>query len=195
MKNFKEYLIESQKTYSFKVKVAGELPEKFTETIKNKLGKYGCSKFEQVGSTPIQPTAMDFPNLSNVEVTVFEMECAYPVTSPQILEIIKNSTPVCETHLRVRNLRESDLFDMDLETSQADEKAKALLDDDQYKEAPKVKSKDYFGSEFNKSFLKGLQKDAKQRKKEAGQKDVKTEITSEGPDFGSPSASPIGSKK
>jgi hypothetical protein len=90
MKNFKEYLTESQKTYTFKIKVAGQVPEKFTETLKNKLGKYGCSKFEQTGSTPIQSSALDFPNLSNIEVTVFEMACAYPTTSPEILEIINS---------------------------------------------------------------------------------------------------------
>jgi hypothetical protein len=195
MKNFKEYLTESQKTYAFKIKVAGQVPEKFTETLKNKLGKYGCSKFEQTGSTPIQSSALDFPNLSNIEVTVFEMECAYPTTSPEILEIIKNSTPVCETHLRVRNLREEDLFDMDLSMAEENKKSQALLNDDQYKEAPKIKSKDYFGTEFNKSFLKDLQKTAKQRKKAAGQKDLKTEITNDGPDFGGSSNSPIGSSK
>ena len=37
MKTFKEYLAESKKVYSFKVKVAGELPEKFQETLKTHL--------------------------------------------------------------------------------------------------------------------------------------------------------------
>jgi hypothetical protein len=194
MKNFKDYLTESQKTYTFKIKVAGQLPEKFTETVKTRLEKYGCSKFNQVGATPIQSTARDFPNLSNVEVTIFEMECAYPVTSPEILEMIKGSTTVCETHLKVRNLKEQELFDLG-SNEEKNQKSEALLNDAQYKDAPKIKSKDYFGTEFNKSFLKDLQKTAKQRKKEAGQKDIKTEVTADGPDFGSPSSSPIGSSK
>ena len=194
MKNLKEYLAESQKVYTFKIKVAGPLPEKFVESVKLKLEKYGCGKFQQINSTPILPTALDFPNLSNVEITIFEAECAYPVTSPEIMEAIKNSTAVCETHLRVRNLREEEMFEYD--NAEEDKKKKtALLTDPTYKEAEKVKAKDYFGSDFNKSFLKDLQKSAKQRKKDAGQKDVKTEITNDGPDFGGPSASPIGSSK
>jgi hypothetical protein len=195
MKSLKDYLTESQKTYSFKVKVAGQVPEKFVETVKSRLEKYGCSKFSQIGSTPIQSTAMDFPELCNIEVTMFEAECAYPVTPPEILMAIKNSVAISETHLRVRNARESQELDaLALDDAQSTKKVKALLDDPEYKEAEKIKSKNYFGDDFNKAFLKDLQKSAKQRKKELGHKDVKTtEITSEGPDFGKGSTSPIGS--
>jgi L-2-hydroxyglutarate oxidase LhgO len=41
MKTFKEYLTESKKVYSFKVKVAGELPEKFQEGLTTRLGRCG----------------------------------------------------------------------------------------------------------------------------------------------------------
>ena len=34
MKSFKELLQESQKTYKFKVRVAGELPEGFEDSLK-----------------------------------------------------------------------------------------------------------------------------------------------------------------
>jgi hypothetical protein len=195
MKSLKDYLTESQKTYSFKVKVAGVVPEKFVETVKARLEKYGCSKFSQVGSTPIQATAIDFPELCNVEVTMFEAECAYPVTPPEILMTIRNSVAISETHVRVRNAREAEELDaLALDNESSTKKAKALLDDPTYKEAEKIKSKNYFGDDFNKAFLKDLQKSAKQRKKELGHKDVKTtEITSEGPDFGKGSPSPIGS--
>jgi hypothetical protein len=195
MKSFNDYLTESQKTYSFKVKVAGQVPEKFVETVKSRLEKYGCSKFSQVGSTPIQATAMDFPELCNVEVTMFEAECSYPVTPPEILLAIKNSVAISETHVRVRSARESEELDaLALDNAQPSKKAKALLDDPDYKEAEKIKSKNYFGDDFNKAFLKDLQKSAKQRKKELGHKDIKTtEITSDGPDFGKGSTSPIGS--
>jgi hypothetical protein len=138
MKSFNDYLTESQKTYSFKVKVAGQIPEKFVETVKSRLEKYGCSKFSQVGSTPIQATAMDFPELCNVEVTMFEAECSYPVTPPEILLAIKNSVAISETHVRVRNARESEELDaLALDNAQPSKKAKALLDDPDYKEAEK----------------------------------------------------------
>ena len=33
MKTFKEYLVENKKIYSFKIKVAGDVPEKFQEAL------------------------------------------------------------------------------------------------------------------------------------------------------------------
>ena len=37
MKTFKEYLAESKKLYSFKIKIAGDLPEGFKENLKDRL--------------------------------------------------------------------------------------------------------------------------------------------------------------
>ena len=39
MKTFKEYLTESKKIYSFKIKVAGELPQNFQENLKQQLDR------------------------------------------------------------------------------------------------------------------------------------------------------------
>ena len=39
MKTFKEYLSESKKVYSFKVKVAGEIPEGFQDKLKTELDR------------------------------------------------------------------------------------------------------------------------------------------------------------
>ena len=54
MKSFKEYLTESKKVYSFKVKVAGEVPEKFQEGLKTRLGRCGAIKVDKLTTTPIQ---------------------------------------------------------------------------------------------------------------------------------------------
>jgi hypothetical protein len=193
MKSLKDYLTENKKTYVFRIKVAGEIPPKFEENVKSKISKYGCSRMEKLSTTPIQTSALDFPNLSNVEVTIFEVECSYPVTSQQMLETLKEVQGFSESHVRIRNSgdpREDDIVNLTNEKSN-----KALLDDEAYKDAKKVKQKDFFGQEFNKAFLKDLQKTAKQRKKDLGQKDTKTEITNDGPDFGTGSPSPLGSNK
>jgi hypothetical protein len=101
MKNFKEYLTESKKVYSFKVKVAGELPEKFQEGLTTRLGRCGVMTVKKLTTTPIQESPLDFPELKNMEVTVFEVICEYPVTSPEIAEDIK-CMGVEEAHFRVR---------------------------------------------------------------------------------------------
>jgi hypothetical protein len=165
MKTFKEYLAESKKVYDFKIKVAGELPEKFQENLKEKLGRCGVKTLEKIATTPIQALPLDFPEKTNCEVTIFELVCEYPVTSPEIINDIK-SMGLSESDFRVRGSNEPTESEQVL--AAAESSGKALLDDAQYKEADKIKVKDYFGDDFNKSFLKDLEKTAKASKKERG---------------------------
>lgn len=169
MKTFKEYLSESKKTYGFRIKVAGPLPEGFEEKAKSKMGKYGCGKFEKVATTPIQKTALEFLDLNNVEVTIFECECTYPVTPQQVQIDVHESTGISNTHLRVRNV--NDPFE---QAEPAEEPTgKALLNDSELKDSEKIKHKENFGNEFTASFLKDLAKASKDRVKETNQGEYK----------------------
>jgi hypothetical protein len=171
MKTFKEYLTESKKVYSFKVKVAGELPEKFQEGLKTRLGRCGVMKVEKLSSTPIQESPLDFPELKNMEVTIFEVICEYPVTSPEISVEIKNMG-LDEACYRVRGSNEPTEQEQIL--ANAEPTGEALLDENDLDAATtKIKHKDYFGDEFNKGFLKDLSKAAKDRKKDGVQTEYK----------------------
>ena len=75
MKTLKEYLTESKKVYSFKIKVAGELPESFQENLKTSLERCKVAKLEKISTTPIQSLPLDFPTMSNCEVHIFEVTC------------------------------------------------------------------------------------------------------------------------
>ncbi len=170
MKTFKEYLAESKKAYSFKVKVAGELPENFQEDLKARLDRCGVVKFDKINSTPIQAVPMDFPTKKNMEIHVFEVICEYPITAPEIALDVKE-IGIDEDCFRVRGSSEPSEVEQVLATQEPS--GKALLDDAQYKESGKVDHTDYFGDEFNKSFLKDLSKTAKARKKEGNQVEYK----------------------
>lgn len=170
MKTFKEYLAESKKVYNFKIKVAGELPENFQEELKTRLDRCKVATFEKVKTTPIQATPLDFPDHPNTEVTIFEVICEYPITSPEIANDIRE-IGIPESCFRVRGAGEP--TEQEQVLAQAEPSGEALLADSQYKEAGKVKVKDYFGDDFNKSFLKDLEKTSKQTKKENGQGEYK----------------------
>jgi len=171
MKTFKEYLTESKKVYSFKVKVAGELPEKFQEALKSRLERCKVVTLEKVSTTPIQKLPLDFPGLENKEVTIFEVITEYPITAPEIVSDIKN-IGLDEECFRVRGSSEPSEVEQIL--ADAEPSGEALLDEtDLDKGAGKVKHKDYFGDEFNKSFLKDLSKTAKDRAKEDGKGEYK----------------------
>ena len=170
MKTFKEYLAESKKVYSFKIKVAGELPEKFQEGLKARLDRCKVVTLEKQSTTPIQKVPLDFPTLENKEVTVFEVVCEYPITAPEITTDIKNMG-LDEDCFRVRGSNEPSEQEQIL--ADAEPTGEALLNDSQYKETTDAKHKDYFGDEFNKGFLKDLSKAAKDRKKEGVQTEYK----------------------
>lgn len=167
MKTFKEYLLESKKSYPFRVKVAGELPEGFEKKLKECLGANNPTVVEK-SKTPIQATPLDFPELSNMEVHTFEVICEYPITEPELSEHIKCLVP--ESHFRVRNggnPAEAEHAGFDLEPS-----GEAMLEEPELK-SDKIKHKDYFGADFNKNFLKDLSKASKEQKKENGQGEYK----------------------
>lgn len=172
MKNFKEYLSESKKTYSFKIKVAGELPKNFQEDLKTQLGRCGVLTFEKTGTTPIQELPLDFPAKKNCEVHMFEVICEYPITAPEIASDIRE-LGFNEDSFRVRGSMEPTEVEQVLRDELLSDEA--LLTDSDYKEAgpTKVKHKDYFGDDFNKGFLKDLEKAAKTRKKEGVQVEYK----------------------
>lgn len=178
MKNFKEYLAESKKVYGFKVKVAGEIPENFEAELKERLEKCKVCTFEKMTTTPVQKVPLDFPNLTNKEVTVYNVVLEYPITSPEIVSEIK-SLGMNEECFRVRGSEEpSEVDQLSLDNEPSKE---ALLTDNQYKEAESVKHKDYFGDEFNKGFLKDLQKTAKEKAKESGSAKSKPDVLGSAP--------------
>ena len=72
----------------------------------------------------------------------------------------------------------------------------ALLHDNEYKEAVAVAHKDYFGDDFNKSFLQDLSKVAADRAKELGHDKLKADVYTDVPELKQDDAglkSPVGS--
>jgi len=85
---FQEILNESKKTYSFKIGIAGELPENCADSIKSCLEKYSVASMSAGKKTPIQERPLDFPQLENMEVTYYEVELNYPTTQQVLQEYI-----------------------------------------------------------------------------------------------------------
>ena len=113
MKSFVDYLTESEKTYTFKISVAGDLPENFENTLESVLSKYALKNLTSGKRTPIQERPMDFPNLQNMEVTHFEAELAYP-TTPQVLEqYVQDCGCLSPGHIRVVNPLAEEIVDGD----------------------------------------------------------------------------------
>lgn len=103
MKTFKDFLTESSKTYSFRIGVAGELPEGFNERLKMGLEKFNIASLSAGKKTPIQEHPLDFPQLSNMEVTYWEAELKYPTTDAILREYLGQLCTVHTSKIVVRN--------------------------------------------------------------------------------------------
>jgi hypothetical protein len=154
MKSFKDYLTEGKKTYAFKVKVAGELPEKFSENLKTCMERFSVIKVSNGKRTPISETPLDFPNLSNKEVTIFEVEVNYP-TTPQVLHAyISQLCGVREECVKVRTGNEpSEMYQEEM--GEKKEEYKPLIGQCDYEEE---NNQNLVGEQGKMTLLKDLLK-------------------------------------
>ena len=102
MRKFVEYLTEAQKTYKFKVRVAGDLPEGFADRLESALTKYDIVSISAGKKTPISEKPLDFPQLQNMEVTHYDIEVNYPATAFVLEQYLSVETGVGHSHIIVR---------------------------------------------------------------------------------------------
>ena len=106
MKTFQQYLTEAKRTYSFKIKVAGDLPEGFKENLEGLMDKYGLVKLSGPKRTPISEIVADFPHIKNQSVNIFEVEIQYPTTASVLQDYIANVMRIAGKDVIVRDPQE-----------------------------------------------------------------------------------------
>lgn len=165
MKTFTQYLSESTKKYDFRVKVAGEFTTEQESSLESLLSKYSVSGFKKTGTTPIQALPLDFPQVKNCEVSIYEVSLDYPTTQQELTEYLSSSLGVGKSHLVVRSPFEP------TEEYQHEEPQRegALLDDPDYKEAGSPQFEDYYGDKYNTGFVKELNDILKLQRKARGE--------------------------
>lgn len=87
MKNFKDYLAESQRTYNYRMKIVGDVEPAVMKALEEKLKQFDPVKISPVKKTPIQLKPADFPAHANESVSAMECEFRYPAIEPQIQQI------------------------------------------------------------------------------------------------------------
>jgi hypothetical protein len=173
MKTFKEYLQEGLQTkkYPFRVKVAGMFTAEQEDKLKSMLDRYKVDSFKKVGTTPIQELPLDFPQVKNCEVSIYEVTLDYPTTQHELTEYIGAGLGVNKSHLAIRSPTEPSE-----EYQHQDPKREgALLNDPDYKESPNAQFEDYYGDKYNTGFVKELNDILKLQRKARGE-----EIPTEG---------------
>ena len=152
MKSFKHYLTESKKVYEFKIKIAGECPSDCAVYIKQALSKYNVESCSEGKRTPIQERVEGFPNLSNVEVTIFDVTTSYPATTAEVRAAVAECSKTPLANVIVRNLAEEEENELNHAHDQAS--GESLLN----KDYEKSNNQDMVGEKHKLSFLKELSK-------------------------------------
>lgn len=102
MKSFAQFLTESKKTYKFKVRIAGDLPENCEDMIETALQKYELVNMSAGKKTPIVERPLDFPQLQNTEVTTYEVEVSYPTTGHVLERYLSETCKINHSYIIVR---------------------------------------------------------------------------------------------
>ena len=89
MKNFKDYLTESERTYNYRIKLVGDVPSNFVKELEGKLKQFDIVKITAPKTTPVQAKPADFPAFENDRVTHVDVEFRYPAIEPQIQQIVQ----------------------------------------------------------------------------------------------------------
>ena len=143
MKNFQQYLAESERTYNYRIKIVGDVAPDFIKQLEERLKQFDVVKISKPKTTPVQLKPADFPKHSNDSVTSMDVEFRYPAIEPQIKEIAQL---LFLDPNRVVMLTVPHEVGMDVERERVETENKDLLTDTDYP-APnaeqKALSKDY----------------------------------------------------
>jgi len=151
---FKRYLAEASKQYDFIIKIAGELDENIDDSLEVALKKFDVANLSAGKKTPIQSVPLDFPEMTNTEVTVYETTLNYPTTQQELRAYLADALNTQQDFIRVRKPGEPyEEYQAEMEDKPYEDK----LMDGEYKDALVTTEK---GKE---TFLQQLAKEQKER--------------------------------
>jgi hypothetical protein len=187
MSTFTQYLAESSKSYDFKIKVAGQLPDDFASKMETALAKFEVAKMSAGKKTPIMTMPLDFPHLSNEEVTIFDVTTNYPASSNVMKEYLSDCLGVNASKIVVRKPGEpTEEYQDNMQVAKKSEYANKLMDIE-YKDAPKVNPEEFHSTKANMGLLKELLKDREGKYEVEKGTDNKTQEAQSKEEKGSPS--------
>ena len=188
MSTFTQYLAESTKSYDYKIKIVGASKDIDKNALETALQKFDLANMSAGKTTPIMTQPLDFPALSNEQVTIFDVTTNYPTTSREMKEYLSDIMRIPATHIVVRKPNEpTEEYQNDMQVAKKSEYANKLHDIE-YSDMAKINPEDFHSTKANMSLLKELLKDreAHALNMEVG-KDNKTQETQSNEEESKPS--------
>lgn len=129
MKTFQHYLAESQRTYDYRIKVAGDVDDSFFNVLETKLAQFDIAKMSKPKTTPVMTTLKDFPNEQNQTVTSVDVSFRYPAIEPQIQQLAQ-ILGINPSRVRMLDLKYDDSMNREVEDINSENRD--LLSDTDY---------------------------------------------------------------
>ena len=126
MKSLNEFIIESKQTFTYRVKYAGDFNEEKQDLMKKVFAKFDVESVGSIKKTPVMKSPYDFPELTNEEVSSYDVVLNYPASASQLVELAKGAG--CDINrLKIIDQRFAD--SMEAEEAAKAEQPEVLLDD------------------------------------------------------------------
>lgn len=153
MKTFCNYLAESVKTYTMRIKFGGldEAPD--ADCVEKACERFGVTSMTRFKKTPIQAHPQDFPQLRFADVWMADAEFDYPVTPDELYAHLTECTPYTGSQIVVINANHPEEVAREATEAAGEEEYVALLDSDYEVEDLEPT----YGDEFVKNFLQELE--------------------------------------
>lgn len=165
--DLKSILQTMKKSYSFIIKIAGDIKENDFKNIDTILTLKGMTKRTKPTALPLAATPLDFPRLKEYFGTIYklEMEFEYPITPNQIISELSTQLNLDRAFIIVRTAESPfEQYEDDYLKYKDEDYAVQLLND---QEKNDININDYYGDDYNKELIKKLQsKEAKKYQQE-----------------------------
>ena len=158
MSTFKDYLTESTKSYDYKIKIAGAPKDIDKNALETALQKFDLAKMSAGKSTPIQSLPLDFPALSNEQVTIFDVTTNYPEAPRVMHEYLADLLRIPMSLIVVRKPGEPSEEYQDAMGAEKTSEFASKLQDVEMKDSPKVNKDEHTGDKYNMSLMRELLK-------------------------------------
>ena len=113
MKNFATYLAESEKTFDYRIKFVGDLPDGFLAAFKEKLKKFDPKSISDVKTTPVMSRPDGFEAFPNERVSMMDVVLRYPANRQQVAQMVE-LLGVTENKMAINELHWSEGMDAEL---------------------------------------------------------------------------------
>jgi len=163
MKRLHHYLMESQKTYEFRLKTIIELSDEQLDKFETHLRKYEAFDIETPKRTILQSAPLEFYNTGAREVYIIDFKTRLPMSPAVLVNEVVSKLGISEGEIRVRNRAEpaeeiDEIHREENAEGYKEPKYKTRLTDPNYKEYKNPKAEDYHGEKHKTKFMRELEK-------------------------------------